>query len=886
MAGARRPALLMHMLPLLLGLLAVRALAAEAVPQGRLPDAAKPVAYRLDLTVVPEQQRFSGHAEIDIVLKAATRSLYLHGRDLQVAAATAISGGRSTAITYTEVDPLGVARLTFAQELPAGPATLVFDYDAPFGNDAAGFYRSKVGDDWYSWTQFQSIEARAAFPCFDEPGFKTPFTVSLTTKPGQLALSNAPESGSPLPVGELLKHRFAPTLPLPTYLLAFVVGPFLTVEGVAPPNSIRNWPLPLRVVATRNHAGRLDYALRETPRIVELLETYFGQPFPFPKLDQIASPLMPGAMENAGADIYGDNILLLDEAASTRQKQVFGMTVSHELSHQWFGDLVTPAWWDDIWLNESFANWMGYRIGNEWRPELHIGIGAIDEALRAMDLDSFEAGRPVQQPIELSSEIDTAFDAITYGKGGQIVAMIASYLGDEKFRDGVRLHMRRRPYGSASSGDFFGALADAAGDARVLAALRSFVGQQGVPLVQLRPRSGAEGDAWVATQSRYQRMGGTAPSQQWAIPFCARRGEASSCTLLDGIGAVSVKGSGPLVPNAGGTGYYRYNLVPADWEALLTQAASLPAGEALTASSTLWSQFTAGELPASLLLRATRAFAANADSSAALDGGKALAGLNARGMIVGTAQADYRKFMTAVYGRRFAALGFNPAAGAHSGDAPDQQKLRQQMLDLVVDDVRDTVVRRQLAAAAKAFLGGNTTALDQAFYNSAMHVHVEEGGLAATKALYERILVTPDELFRAAALDALGTSGRKEDARWLIGQFSDQRLRSPDRLTIMQSLVETQATREQAFDWFQSHYEEFVKGTGLFAVLSTPRLPQSFCSVQKAAEIDRVLRPKVVASGRGELAIRRTIEQVRSCGLLKDAKSAELAAALKQAAAN
>jgi aminopeptidase N len=882
MAGAnRRASLARNALPLLLGLIALRALAADAVPQGRLPDAATPVAYRLDLTVVPEQERFSGHAEIDIVLKAATRSLYLHGRDLKVAAASAISGGRTTVLTYTQVDPLGVARLDFAQELPAGAATLVFDYDAPFGNDAAGLYRSKVGEDWYSWTQFQSIEARAAFPAFDEPGFKTPFTVTLTTKPGLLALSNAPESGSPVPAGALLKHRFAPTLPLPTYLLAFVVGPFITAEGVAPPNAMRNKPLPLRIVATRNHAGRLDYALRETPRIVELLETYFGQPFPFPKLDQIASPLMPGAMENAGADIYGDNILLLDEAASTQQKQTFGMVVSHELSHQWFGDLVTPAWWDDIWLNESFANWMGYRIGNEWRPELHIGVGAISEALQAMGADSFLAGRPVHQPIELSGEIDSTFDQITYGKGGQIVAMIASYLGDGKFRDGVRLHMRRRPYGNATSDDFFTALADAAGDPRVLTALRSFVEQQGVPLVQLRP----QGNGWTATQSRYQRIGSEAPAQQWTIPFCARRGTESSCTLLDArSGKISLNGSGPLIPNAGGTGYYRYDLLPADWEALLAQAAELPAGEALAASSTLWSQFTAGQLPASLLLRAARAFAANPDSTAALDGGKALAGQNSRGVIPAAALPDYRRFMAAVYGRKFAALGFNPRAGAHGTDAPVQQKLRQQLLGLVVDEVRDAATRRQLDTAAKDFLAGNAAALDQAFYYTAMHVHVEEGGLAATRALYERILATPDELFRESALDALGTSGRKEDARWLIAQFGDRRLRPTDRLAIMQALIETAATRELAFDWFQAHYEEFVKGTGLFAVLSLPRLPQSFCSAQKASEIDRALHARVVAAGRGELEFRRAIEQVRSCGLLKEAKSAEIAAALKQAA--
>ncbi len=180
------------------------------------------------------------------------------------------------------------------------------------------------------------------------------------------------------------------------------------------------------------------------------------------------------------------SIIFLAPGATTGDKQTFGMVVAHELSHQWFGDLVTPAWWDDIWLNESFANWMGYRIGNEWRPELKIGVGALDEGFSAMNTDALLVGRPIHQPINDNSEIDSAFDNITYGKGGQVVAMIAAYLGDEKFKEGVRLHLKRHAYGNATSEQFFQSIADAAKDAEVLAAFKSFVDQPGVPLVSLR----------------------------------------------------------------------------------------------------------------------------------------------------------------------------------------------------------------------------------------------------------------------------------------------------------------------------------------------------------------------------------------------------------------
>ncbi|MFD2500719.1 M1 family metallopeptidase [Rhizorhabdus histidinilytica] len=404
---------------------------AEPVPLGILSDAATPLAYRLDLTILPDRERFSGHAEIDATLKGETGSLFLHGRSLKVARVVARAGGRTVEARYSEVDGSGVARLDFASPLPAGKVTLAFDYDAAFGDGASGLYRVKVADQWYAWTQFESIDARAAFPGFDQPGYKTPFTVSVTTRPGEVAIGNSREVRT-TKVGDLVRHEFEATKPLPTYLVAFAVGPFATATGAVPPTAERKEPLPIGIVGTQPYKDKLGYALENTGPIVTLLEKYFGTAFPFPKLDQIGSPVMPGAMENAGADIYGDTILLLDRGASTDQKKTFGMVVAHELSHQWFGDLVTPAWWDDLWLNESFANWMGYRIGNEWRPDLKIGAGAIDEAFAAMNVDALKAGRPIHQPIKTNGEIDSAFDQVTYGKGGQVVAMIAAYLGDEK----------------------------------------------------------------------------------------------------------------------------------------------------------------------------------------------------------------------------------------------------------------------------------------------------------------------------------------------------------------------------------------------------------------------------------------------------------------------
>ena len=318
--------------------------ALATVPQGKLTDAARPRAYRLDLTVDPSREDFSGHVEIDATLTAPSIFVDLHGRDLAMTRATASVGGQTFIGKWFQVEDSGVARLVFDQPLPAGAVTFSFDYRAPFGNGPAGMFHVKVGDDWYSWTQFESIDARAAFPSFDEPGFKVPFTVTLRTLPGQMAVSNTPELSN-TPEGGLAVHRFAETLPLPTYLVAMMVGPFVSVEGTVPPTPQRAKPLPVRIVTTKQNAGKIAFALEGTKGIVAHLESYFNQPFPYPKLDQITSPIMPGAMENAGADLYADPILVLDDQASTSHKRTFGMVVSHELAHQWFGDLVTPAWW-------------------------------------------------------------------------------------------------------------------------------------------------------------------------------------------------------------------------------------------------------------------------------------------------------------------------------------------------------------------------------------------------------------------------------------------------------------------------------------------------------------------------------------------------------------
>jgi aminopeptidase N len=846
-------------------------------PKGKLPDTVTPQAYRLDFTILPESERFSGHDEIDINLNQPAKSIYLHGRDLDMTKAVAIVGGKTIPVKWTQVDQTGTARIDFPQVMPAGKMTLAFDYTAPFGDSASGMFHVKVGDQWYSWTQFESIDARAAFPGFDQPGYKTPFTVSVTTHPGFVVIGNSPQASVTKAAGGMEKHQLEPTKPLPTYLVAIDTGPFVHKTGLIPADAERSTPMPYGAVATQAQKDKMGFAMAETPKIVMLLEKYFGEPFPFPKLDQIGTPILSGAMENAGADTYGDGIIFLSPGATTGDKQTFGMVVAHELSHQWFGDLVTPAWWDDIWLNESFANWMGYRIGNEWRPDLKIGVGALDEAFSAMDTDALIAGRPIHQPITENSEIDSAFDSITYGKGGQVVAMIAAYLGDEKFKAGVRLHLSRHRYGNATSEQFFEAIADAAHDPKVLAAFKSFVDQQGVPVVDIR----RDGSKLVAAQSRYVYLGSTPAPETWTIPLCVRVGSASQCTLMDQkTASLDAPASGAIMPNVGGTGYYRFDLQPADWQSLIASSASLAPGEALASTDSLWASFRAGKAPASWLVQEAKAMAANPDSVASVDPGERLSGLELRGLISPAALPAYRALMDSIYAPRLAAIGFDPAFGVYASDDPDRQKLRQQLVSLVALDAHDPAVKTKLKAAAEKYLAGDEKALDPAFRGSALTALAEDGGLATAKMLVGKALSTEDPDVRRAELRAAASNGTAEVADYLL-KLDDKRLRSYDRLGLIYGLAETVGTRDYTANWILDNYGELLAGgNGIFITGRIPGALNYQCGVEQANRIQSVLGPQIEKAQVGTLTFQRTVEKIRDCGILKQAKGAEIDAAI------
>ncbi len=382
----------------------------------RLPGDVVPLSYSLELTVDPKAERFSGRAQILVEVKAPTPVVLLHAKQLQISAVRGIVGQTSIAGSYQQLNEDGVSALQFQQPLPAGQVVLEIVYDAAYDRQLRGLYRVDSAGESYAFTQFEPISARSAFPSFDEPNWKTPFELWLTIPSDNSAVSNTMPLGEEAATEGTKRVHFAQTKPLPTYLVAFAVGPLDIVTGTPiPPMPVRPEPVPLRGVAAKGKGPRLAAALAEVGPQLIALERYFSIAYPYGKLDIVAVPdFAAGAMENAGLVTFRDYLLLLDpKTASEGQRRANAAVMAHELAHQWFGDLVTMYYWDDIWLNEAFATWMGNRVTHELHPQHKAEFDLLSGIEDAMGADARVTARMIRQPISSTHDIVNAFDAIT-----------------------------------------------------------------------------------------------------------------------------------------------------------------------------------------------------------------------------------------------------------------------------------------------------------------------------------------------------------------------------------------------------------------------------------------------------------------------------------------
>ena len=524
----------------------------------RLRNDVFPTSQKVQLTLDPAKSEYMGSVHLELKASAKADSFQLNVRGLKLGTLT-LSGPKGQIATTTNEAAFERLSIHPAQHLQPGAYSLDITFTNTFDEKATGLYRLKSGDDWYAFTQFEANEARQAFPCFDEPEFKIPWTVTLTVPKDQLVLANTPEL-SRAAKGEMVEVAFETSPPMPSYLVAFAAGPF-----VATP--VPGMSVPARVITVKSQQGMTGEAVRMAPPLMAALERYFGRPYPFKKLDLISVPEYNyGAMENPGAITFNDRVLSLDPKSVTdRQRRVLAVDLAHEFAHMWFGDLVTMKWWDDLWLNESFAEWMGNKTTNEVYPEFNIAMEVLDGTARAYSTDNHLSTRAIRQKVDEHINLNQLADALAYQKGEAVLGMYEAWLGPEVFRKGVIEYLKTHAWGNAEGSDLWNALSKAAG--RDLGpAMSTFLDQPGVPTVLAELMS--DGQVRLS-QQRFLPFGETAPSaQNWHIPVLLKFSDGKQIytqrvLLTEPVMTVKLKPAVTPVwihPNADEKGYYHWNV--------------------------------------------------------------------------------------------------------------------------------------------------------------------------------------------------------------------------------------------------------------------------------------------------------------------------------------
>jgi alanyl aminopeptidase len=688
--------------------------------------------------------------------------------------------------------------------------------------------------------------------------------------------------------GARKKITFATTKPLPTYLVALIVGPYDVEEGpTLPAFRTRQIPIAIRGVTVKGKGDRARYALTETPPLLRYLEDYFATPYPYSKLDLIAPPnFTPGGMENAGAITYTERGILLDDSASIQQKRYFALLHAHEVAHMWFGDYVTAKWWDDIWLNESFATWMGNKAAATIWPANEFARETIRDALDVMDTDSLATARAIRQPIKSTDDIYNAFDGLTYDKGGGVLAMFESYLGEDAFREGVRTHMRRFPHGSANVHDFMQSLAQGSGKPEVVPAFESFLNQPGVPLVRMKTTCSDRDLIVELTQSPFGAKEAT-DKRKWSIPVCLRdtSGRYRACTMLSEPTArlTAPRQCGArLIPNAGGAGYYRFAMDAAAWQKLAADMPRLNPGEQLALLHSLRAAFRAGETNAATYLAALRTAGTSGTWDAVAQARGFLQEL--RGDLLPRSDiALFEQRVRAWFTPSLASIGLEPRRREPRATA----LLRAELAELLVKVAHDPSTLTALAAKGATHLrevaqGGTPTPLAPELRPTALWAAVHTGGAPVARDALAAIKASTEAEFRNLAIIAL-TAARDPIANQEIEEFvPSPALGVREQSAYLRNAFMDAERRAGAWTWLRQDYKRIAAKIPRDSRARLVALASNLCADQSRAEMDWFLKPMIGQITGAPRVYANALEAVDRCVAWRKTKGAELGAAIRQ----
>ena len=862
-------------------------LIAQTARAQRLPDGVTPVHY--DIIVAPDlaAATFTGEARIQVQLSRAASAIVLNAAEITFGEVTVSSGGRTQKATVTSDNVKEQATITVPALLPTGAAAIHIKYRGILNIDLRGLYLSKANNRRYAVTQLEATDARRMFPCFDEPALKATFALTAIIDRADSAISNgAILSDTPGPSPGKHTIKFDTTAKMSTYLVALAVGDFVCNGGDAD-------GIPIRICSTPDKKHLTGFALESAQQILKYYNKYYSIRYPFKKLDVVAVPdFSAGAMENTAAIFYRETFLLADQSASVGTRKTIAGVLAHEIAHQWFGDLVTMRWWDDIWLNEGFANWMQTKPLRAWKPEWHVELDEVQDNQTAMSLDALRSTRPLRMKAETPAEINELFDPIAYEKGAAVVRMLEAWLGEEAFRAGVNAYIEKYKYGNARDEDFGNTVAQATGQP-VYRVMRTFVEQPGVPLVsaEVQCDNGGTPSYAVLSQERYLRDPSAAPgAEQWQIPVCLRGSTGKTvCDLLDTKRKNIRLDACPswVIANADGRGYFRTAVSPDAVRRIGASIEGMPGAERMTLLADEWALARSVRHGIGTFLDLAAGFRAERSDAVMRTLTTPLATI---GDYVASPQAlpKFRAWVSSLLSGTLQAVGWSPQPasperrGAKAGpQEPDETRaLRATVVAALGDTARDPQVlakARELVSQELEKPGTiDSTVLD---------VLVRLAALEGDTALYDRYLARakaatdPDEKYRY--LYGLAAFANPALVRRTVDLILGPDVRSQDAKLFVAMLFRSPDARRLAWELIRQRWPELQKKTGEFVGNTViVNALAGFCDADASKGIREFFETNRVPDA--ERTVQQALERIDDCARLVTAQRPKLDAWLAE----
>jgi len=846
----------------------------------RLPGGANPDHYALTVNMNFPNNTYDGDETIHLTLAKPSNTITLNALEIDFHEVTVTAGAQTQTAKVSSDEKNEMATFTVAQQLPAGPATVHIKYTGHLNEKLRGFYLSTYKGRKYEVSQMESTDARVAFPCFDEPAYKATFDISAIVDKGDTAISNGEiVSDTPGP-GDKHTIKFSTSPKMSSYLVALTVGDWKCasdeVDGIK-----------LNVCAVPGKENQTRFALDATKAILHYYNNYYAIKYPLPKLDQVAVPdFQAGAMENWGAIIYREAALLVDDkTAAVDYKKRVADVIAHEVAHQWFGDLVTMKWWDDIWLNEGFATWMTPHPLAQWKPDWMENQDVVDNTMRALNVDSVKNTRPIHQEAETRGEIESLFDGIAYDKTAAVLHMLEAYLGHDAFRAGVNLYLKEHAYGNATASDFWNAMTRSSKQP-IDQIMPTFVMQPGAPYVGVEAKCDGGDTTLTLSQKRYLETPAAfnEPNDRiWQIPVCAKgvsetsAGKRECFLLTQRQQQFTLKGCSKFVfPDAGALGYYRFDYDAAALHQLGNAVEQvLTPEERMALVSNEWALMRIGK-------HSVGDYLALGDQLKNTPGADLLRNFGERltfisnYLVTDADRPQFQAWLRNAFSPMMQQLGYS----ARPSDTPEQKEKRSILFRTLGNVAQDPAVIQQASTLVQKLMQ-DPASVDPTLAAAVVSVAARHGDAALYQQYKAQLQKVKSPQQHRQFFSALGEFPQQSLIKQTLDSTLTSEVRSQD-LQILAILLRNPTSQNATWDFMRRNFDAISKktGGGLGGVDVFLHGARSFCSTQRASELKQFFDQHPFPGT--ERNQKEALESINACVELRDQQQGKLAAWLKQ----